>query len=424
MSARFARPRGFHDILPGESDRWQSFERRARELLRRYGFREIRPPMLELTELFTRSVGEGTDIVGKEMFTLDAGEESLTLRPEITASVCRAFVEHSLHREAENRLYYIGPAFRKERPQKGRLRQFHQIGTELFGEAAAGADVETIAIAWEIVRAAEVRGPELVINSLGDLTTRASYRAALVEFLSACADQLDDESRARISRNPLRVLDSKDERTQRAIASAPTLLDYLDDDARRHFEAVQNGLAAIGIPFRVDPKLVRGLDYYVRTTFEVTADTGGSQNAVLGGGRYDNLIADLGGPAVPGVGFAAGIERLFLAAADGSTPTAAIELFVVTLGDAAGAHALPLVQQLRAAGFATLWDPAGRGLSAQMKRAGRSGARFALILGDDELTQKNVKLRDLTAGHETQAPLEIGALVAQLVQCGARQGAS
>lgn len=415
MAPRFTSLRGFSDILPGESERWQAFEASARNLMRRYGFREIRPPMLEPTELFVRTVGEATDIVGKEMFTMQSGDESFSLRPELTASVCRAFVEHSLDRAGLTRLYYLGPAFRKERPQKGRLRQFHQIGVEWFGESAPGADVETIAVAWDLVQAAGVRSPALSINTLGDVPSRTRYREALVGFLRECEDQLDAESRSRIERNPMRVLDSKDPATQRALQSAPAMLDFLGDDERAHFSGVCEGLTSIGIPFCIDAKLVRGLDYYVRTTFEVSADTGGAQNAVLGGGRYDNLVAELGGPQMPGIGFAAGIERLFLAAGD-AAPAAAppIDLFVVTLGEAAQQRVLPFVQALRTAGLAALWDPAGRGLSGQMKRANRCGARFAVIFGDDEIARGVVRLRDLANGVEADAPFDAVRLAAQL----------
>ncbi len=415
MAPRFTSPRGFNDILPGDSERWQAFEATARALLRRYGFREIRPPMMESTELFTRSVGEATDIVGKEMFTLQSGDESFSLRPELTASVCRAFVEHSLDRAGLTRLYYIGAAFRKERPQKGRLRQFHQIGAEWFGELAPGADVETIAVAWDLVKAARVGSPTLSINTLGDLSSRVRYREALVAFLRECESHLDVESRSRIERNPMRVLDSKDPATQRALQSAPAMLDFLGDDERAHFESVCAGLTAIGIPYTIDAKLVRGLDYYVRTTFEISADTGGSQNAVVGGGRYDNLVAELGGPQIAGIGFAAGIERLFLAAGDDVAPAAPLlDLFVVTLGESAQARVLPFVHALRAEGVAALWDPAGRGLSGQMKRASRSGARYAAIIGDDEIARGMVRLRDLINGVERDAPLDAVQLAAQL----------
>lgn len=414
MPPRFTSLRGFHDILPGESERWQRFEAAVRDRMRRYGLREIRPPMLEATELFTRSVGEGTDIVGKEMFTLAAGDESVTLRPELTASVCRAFVEHGLDRLGQTRLYYIGAAFRKERPQKGRLRQFHQIGAELFGEPAPGADVETIALAWELVQLAGVPSPRLTINSLGDAAAREAHRTALIAFLRAREDQLDPDSRARIDRNPLRVLDSKLPATKRALQGAPLLLDHLEPEAREHFEAVQAGLRAVGVPFELDPHLVRGLDYYVRTTFEIAADTGGSQNAVLGGGRYDRLLASLGGPDLAGIGFAAGIERLLLAAGAAPDAPAPLDAFVVTLGAAAAARALALVQALRAAGVAVLWDPGGRNLSGQMKRAHRCGARHALVLGDDELAQGEITVRSLASGAEQRLRWDVASLAAAL----------
>ncbi len=371
MPARYQTLRGFRDLLPGETEHWQRLEAGARELFRRYAFREIRPPHLEATELFVRSVGEATDIVGKEMFTMDAGEgETVTLRPEITASVCRAYVQNALDRAGLSRFFYIGPAFRKERPQKGRLRQFHQAGVEVLGEASPETDVEVIAVGVDLVTLAGVKEWRLLLNSIGDPACRPAYRAALVAFLEARRELLCGECQDRIERNPLRVLDCKKEPCQ-------------------------------------TPRLVRGLDYYVRTTFEIQAGGLGSQNAVLGGGRYDDLVRELGGGDVPGIGWAAGIERLLIAAGrEGDPAPAELEVFVVTLGERARECALPLVQALRGQGLAVNWDPAGRGLGGQMKRAGRSGARFAVLVGDDELDRGKATLKDLASGEQGEGPLD------------------
>ncbi len=408
MPARYQTLRGFRDLLPGETEHWQRLEAGARELFRRYAFREIRPPHLEATELFVRSVGEATDIVGKEMFTMDAGEgETVTLRPEITASVCRAYVQNALDRAGLSRFFYIGPAFRKERPQKGRLRQFHQAGVEVLGEASPETDVEVIAVGVDLVTLAGVKEWRLLLNSIGDPACRPAYRAALVGFLEARRDLLCGECQDRIERNPLRVLDCKKEPCQAATAGAPATVDHLCEACRAHFSGVRRGLDALDIRYELTPRLVRGLDYYVRTTFEIQAGGLGSQNAVLGGGRYDDLVRELGGGDVPGIGWAAGIERLLIAAGrEGDPAPAELEVFVVTLGERARECALPLVQALRGQGLAVNWDPAGRGLGGQMKRAGRSGARFAVLVGDDELDRGKATLKDLASGEQGEGPLD------------------
>ncbi|RMG47524.1 MAG: histidine--tRNA ligase [Acidobacteria bacterium] len=408
--------RGFHDILPGQTERWQRLEQGVHRLMHRYGFREIRPPHLERTELFVRSVGEATDIVGKEMFTFLAGDESVSLRPEITASVCRAFIEHGLDRRGLTRLYYLGPAFRRERPQKGRLRQFHQVGIEVFGEPAPEADAEAIVLATEFVRQAGVGEFRLHVNSLGDRDCRPRYRAALLEALEARAPALCRDCRDRMNRNPLRVLDCKNESCQAALDGLPRALDHLCEPCRRHFEAVVDALGQVGVEPLVDPRLVRGLDYYVRTAFEIRSAALGAQNAVLGGGRYDGLVAALGGPDVPGLGWAAGIERLLLAAgADSEEAARRPDVYLVTLGEEARRRAFRYVQSLRARGLAVLWDTSGHGLGGQMKRAGRSGARYAVLIGEEELARERVTLKDLDSGEQTEAPLEPAALAAKLL---------
>ncbi len=416
VASRYQTLRGFNDLLPGATEHWQALEARARELFRRYGFREIRTPHLEPTDLFVRSVGQATDIVGKEMFTFDAGDDSVTLRPEITASVCRAFVQHGLDRLGISRLYYIGPAFRRERPQKGRLRQFHQAGVEVLGEAAPGTDVEVIAVGRELVLAAGIAEPTLLVNSIGDAACRPAYRARLVDDLKGRADRLCEECRDRIERNPLRVLDCKKPGCQAALEGVPRITEHLCDPCREHFDGVRHGLDQLGVAYTVEPRLVRGLDYYVRTTFEFQAAGLGAQNTVLGGGRYDGLVAELGGQNAPGIGWAAGIERLLIAGGLEDKPAPArLDAYVVTLGEAARERALPTVQALRDAGLSALWDTAGHGLGGQMKRADRSGARFAVLIGDDELARGAVTLKDLASGEQGEAPADPAGLARTLL---------
>jgi histidyl-tRNA synthetase len=424
MARKFQTLRGFRDLLPGETEHWQRFEAGARELLRRYGFREIRPPMLEATELFVRSVGADTDIVGKEMFVFGDGEESLCLRPEVTAAVCRAYIQHGLDRAGLSRLYYLGPCFRKERPQKGRYRQFHQVGVEVLGEQTPETDVEAIVLALETVRLAGVTDAELVLNTIGDESCRPAYREALVGFLERVEDRLCPDCRTRLRTNPMRVLDCKVEADQALYEEAPTIGAFLTPAARGHFEQVLAQLAELGVAATVDERLVRGLDYYVHTTFEIRARSGlGAQNAVLGGGRYDGLVRELGGSATPGLGWAAGIERLLIAGGRAAEEApAAVDAYVVTLGDAARGRALPLVQALRAEGLATLWDPAGHGLGGQMKRAGRSGARFAVLIGEEELARGTATIKDLVTGHQEEGPGAAAALAEHLRRAAAATG--
>jgi histidyl-tRNA synthetase len=411
VAGKFQSLRGFRDLLPGETEHWQRFEAQARELLRRYGYREVRVPHLEATELFARSVGEATDIVGKEMFTFDAGDESVSLRPEMTAQVCRAYIQHGLDRKGINRLYYLGPAFRKERPQRGRLRQFHQLGLEVFGEPAPETDVEAVAVAWELTGALGIDRKRLIVGSLGDAETRPAYREALQEFLQGVSGRLCQDCVARIRTNPMRVLDCKREECRAATEGAPDILEHLSDEASRHFDAVLEGLGRLGIEPEIDPRLVRGLDYYVRTTFEIRAAGLGAQDAVLGGGRYDGLVKALGGADVPGLGWAAGIERLMIAAGlDEAVAPPQLDVYLVTLGEGARAGALERVQALRGEGLAVAWDTSGHGLGGQMKRAGRSGARYAVLVGDDELEQGRATIKDLASGEQLEGPLESAEL--------------
>ncbi|WP_186587321.1 histidine--tRNA ligase [Synechococcus sp. A15-28] len=399
--------RGMVDLLPQTLQRWQAVEAVAREHFRCSGFGEIRTPLLETTDLFCRGIGEGTDVVGKEMYSFtDRGDRACTLRPEGTASVVRATLQHGLLSQGAQKFWYAGPMFRYERPQAGRQRQFHQIGVEWLGAESARSDVEVIALAWDLLARLGVGGLELEINSLGSPEDRRAYRAALVSWLEQRLDQLDDDSRARLTTNPLRILDSKNKDTQALLEQAPTLGDALSPESRQRFADVQQGLTALGIPFRLNPRLVRGLDYYGHTAFEITSDQLGAQATVCGGGRYDGLIAQLGGAATPAIGWALGMERLLLvleAAAKADPHGVAAQLvgapapdaYVVNRGELAETMALKLARGLRAAGLTVELDGSGSAFGKQFKRADRCGAPWALVLGDDEAARAEVRLKPL-----------------------------
>ena len=420
--------RGMVDLLPEALQRWQVVESFAREHFRRSGFGEIRTPLLETTDLFCRGIGEGTDVVGKEMYSFtDRGDRACTLRPEGTASVVRAALQHGLLSQGAQKLWYAGPMFRYERPQAGRQRQFHQIGVEWLGAESARSDVEVIALAWDLLASLGVGGLELELNSLGSAEDRLAYRSALVAWLEQRLEQLDEDSRARLSSNPLRILDSKNKDTQVLLEQAPTLADALSPESRLRFEAVQQGLTALGIPYRLNPRLVRGLDYYSHTAFEITSDQLGAQATVCGGGRYDGLIAQLGGAATPAIGWALGMERLLLvleAAAQADPNGAAARLvgssapdaYVVNRGEQAETMALTLARGLRAAGLTVELDGSGSAFGKQFKRADRCGARWALVLGDDEAARDEVRLKPLLGQGEeaTWAVAEIAAIVEAL----------
>ncbi len=401
--------RGMVDLLPEQTSLWQRLESTAREHFRRAGVQEIRTPLLEVTELFARGIGEATDVVGKEMYTFtDRGDRSCTLRPEGTASVVRAAIQHGLLSQGPQRLWYGGPMFRYERPQAGRQRQFHQIGLELLGFADARADVEAIAIAWDLLADLGVQGLALELNTLGSGADRARYRDQLVAFLQQHRDQLDPDSQDRLERNPLRILDSKNAGTQELLAEAPTLADALAPESRERFEQVKAGLAALEIPFTLNPRLVRGLDYYSHTAFEITSSQLGAQATVCGGGRYDGLVEQLGGPATPAIGWALGMERLVLLLAQGEVnPSPAPDLYLVNRGQAASAAALVLARQLRRSGLSVELDGSGSAFGKQFKRANRSGAAWAAVLGDGELERGVVLLKPLRgqAAEEMAFPL-------------------
>jgi histidyl-tRNA synthetase len=405
------------DLLPGQTPLWRQVEDTARAHVRRAAVQEIRTPLLEVTELFARGIGEATDVVGKEMYTfLDRGERSCTLRPEGTASVVRAAIQHGLLSQGAQRLWYGGPMFRYERPQAGRQRQFHQLGLELLGFADARSDVEAIAIAWDLLADLGVGGLALELNTLGSPDDRARYRDQLVAWLEAHRDRLDPDSQARIHANPLRVLDSKHPDTQALLAAAPSLAEALSAESRERFAQVQAGLAALQIPMQLNPRLVRGLDYYSHTAFEITSSQLGAQATVCGGGRYDGLVQQLGGPATPAIGWALGMERLVLLLSQASAPPGqSIDLYVVSRGEAAEALALPLARACRAAGLAVEWDASGAAFAKQFKRADRSGARYAAVIGDGEAAEGVARLKDLRAEVAEQR-LALGDLPQHLLQ--------
>ena len=404
--------RGMVDLLSAQTALWQRVEHQAREQFRRACVQEIRTPVLEVTELFTRGIGEATDVVGKEMYTfLDRGERSCTLRPEGTASVVRAAIQHGLLSQGPQRLWYGGPMFRYERPQAGRQRQFHQIGLECLGFADARSDVEAIALAWDLLDSLGIQGLALELNTLGSSEDRARYRDQLVAYLQQHRDRLDPDSQDRLERNPLRILDSKNAETQAILVNAPTLADALAAESRERFEQVKAGLEALAIPYTLNPRLVRGLDYYSHTAFEITSTQLGAQATVCGGGRYDGLVEQLGGPATPAIGWALGMERLvMLLGQEHASPPP--DLYLVSRGEAAESAALVLARSLRLAGLRVERDPSGAAFGKQFKRADRSGAPWAAVIGDGEVERGVVRLKPLREeGEELELPLtDLGAI--------------
>ena len=397
--------RGTRDILPDEIGVWQHVEVTARDILNRAAYREIRPPMFEQTELFARGIGEATDVVGKEMYSFeDRGGRSITLRPEITAGLVRAFISNKLFASGGvQRLWHTGPAFRYERPQKGRQRQFHQLDVEILGSRDPRADVEVIAIATDILQTLGLKSLTLDINSVGSGADRQVYRDALVSYLTPYKDELDSDSQDRLTRNPLRILDSKDSRTQEIVKDAPNLLDHLSDDSQRHFDQVQQQLSTLNIDFTINPRLVRGLDYYTHTAFEIMSADLGAQATVCGGGRYDGLVQQLGGPDVPAIGFAIGLERLTILLQQlQSVPAPALDFYIVSRGEKAEPATTVLAQQLRHQGFAVEVDLSSSAFGKQFKRADRSGATGCLILGDAEAEGGTVQLKWLSSGEQSE----------------------
>ncbi|HEX2163615.1 MAG TPA: histidine--tRNA ligase [Thermoanaerobaculia bacterium] len=404
MPAKLRSVKGTRDLLPPETAVWAAVEEVARDVFARYGYAEIRTPILEETELFVRGVGEATDVVGKEMYTFaDKKGRSLTLRPESTASVARAFVEHGMQSwPSPVKLFYLGPQFRYERPQAGRYRQFHQIGAELLGDPGPWSDAELLLMLVRFLSELGFSGLTVLLNTLGDEGARAAYREALRAHLEPHAEALSEDSRRRLETNPLRILDSKLPAERELVAGAPPLEACLDAESREHFAAVRRLLDRFGVDYRVEPRLVRGLDYYTRTVFEITAAGLGAQDAIVGGGRYDRLVADLGGPAVPGIGFAIGEDRLIdvLPAAFRERAARRETVHVAAVGGAGPEEALVFAEELRQAGVAAAAELTGRSLGAAMKRADRAGARWAAILGDEEVAAGEVTLRELATGEQ------------------------
>jgi histidyl-tRNA synthetase len=402
--------RGMNDVLPDEAPLWERAEDAARETFAQYGYRNLRVPIVETTPLFVRSIGDATDIVEREMYTFDDHGESLTLRPEATAGIVRAAIEHSLTYDRPQRVWTSGPMFRHERPQKGRYRQFHQLDVEALGFPGPDVDAEQIVMLARLWTRLELAGMSLQINSIGDPHERLKHRNALVDHFGKHVDQLDADSKRRLTTNPLRILDSKNPHMQTLIAGAPKLADLLDRDSgsRRHFEELQGLLAEAGVAFEVNPRLVRGLDYYNRTVFEWVSDKLGAQGTVAGGGRYDGLFSQLGGEPTPACGFAVGLERLVLLLQGAASRVSRAPIaYVVHAGEAAGALARRVAEALRDDGLAIVLNVGGGTFKAQMKRADASGARFALIVGDEEAAANRVAVKPLREpGEQTALPPE------------------
>ena len=388
--------KGMHDLLPADSGRWHQVETRLAMIAGQYGYRELRTPILEYTDLFRQSLGRDTDIVGKEMYSfVDAGDQALSMRPEATASSVRACIQHGLLRHQRQRLWYLGPMFRRERPQRGRCRQFHQFGIEAFGWPGPEADAEVIAVSARIMRDLKIDGLTLKLNSLGSPAIRQTYRDRLTDYFAAHRDALDEAGRLRLERNPLRLLDSKDPALRPLIEAAPNITDCFDDSAKRHFDRLRELLEATGIDYVHEPLLVRGLDYYTATVFEWSSPALGAQDAVCAGGRYDLLVGERGGPDTPGVGFALGLERLMELC--GPVPALTPDLCVLALGPEQQVLAAHTAERLRDAGFSVISHADG-GLRSLLKSADRSAAALAVLLGPDEQAEACATLRDLRDG--------------------------
>lgn len=401
--------KGFRDVLPGESAAWARLESEARQIFARYGYAEIRVPMVERTELFARAAGETSDIVEKQMYTFeDLDGTSLTLRPEGTASVARAYIENGIYgREPVSKLFYLGPMFRRERPQKGRFRQFHQIGAEVLGRDDPLVDAELLVMLGDYFAALGLTTARIEVNSLGDSTCRPAYREELRRYAEARKDSLCVDCNRRLEKNPLRILDCKEDAEK--TRDAPVMIDHLCPACAEHFAAVKGRLAGEGVPVTLNPRMVRGLDYYCRTAFEIVAEGLGAQNAIGGGGRYDGLVASLGGPSVAGVGFALGVERLILALR-GPEAANTFDLFLAPLGEGAEARAFHLARQLRGEGLRLEIEPGRKSLKSHMRRADKLGAAFVLIVGDDELARGSGLLRDLRSQTQIETLLDAAAI--------------
>lgn len=419
MANQITSPRGTADVLPSDSAKWQYVEGVLRSVCERFGYKETRTPTFEHTELFQRGVGDTTDVVGKEMYTMeDKGGRSITLRPEGTAGVVRSFIQNGvLAGTLPVRAYYILSCFRYEKPQAGRLREFHQLGIELFGAKSADADAEVIRIAAQALREIGIKNVRLELNSIGCPECRPKYREALYSYFKQYEEQLCDTCKSRLEKNPMRIIDCKSPECQAIAANAPMALDYLCDECREHFDNVKAYLDDCGIPYSVNPRIVRGLDYYTRTVFEFVHESAGAQGVVCGGGRYDGLVGMLGGNPTPGVGFGMGIERLLNVAESegvefpsGSAP----DLFIGFIGDKGREAARKLVYQLQDKGICAVYDINLRSLKAQLKYADKLNARYSIVLGDDEVDQNKAKLKNMADGSETLIDIDPGRLAAAL----------
>lgn len=410
MALNIKRPNGTEDVLPKDIHKWYTVEKIARETAESYGFSEIRVPTFENTDLFLRSVGETTDVVQKEMYTVKAKETEFTLRPEGTAGTIRAMLQNGLLNEAlPQRVFYILSCFRHERPQAGRLREFHQFGLEMAGSQSPAADAEVISLAKTILGRLELKNIELYINSIGCPTCRAKYHEALRAYFEARKDELCETCQDRLTKNPMRILDCKSPICQEIGKDAPLILDYLCEECSDHFEKLKKYLKNLGIDYKVNPKIVRGLDYYTKTVFEFVTTEIGAQGTVCGGGRYDGLIEQLGGQHVPALGFGMGIERLLLVMDKQNCAYLApkkCDIYFATMGDSALEKAMELAKQLREYGLYAEYDLMGRGLKAQMKYANKIGAAFTIVLGDNELAESKAKLKDMEKGEETEILLD------------------
>jgi histidyl-tRNA synthetase len=404
-------PRGTKDILPSNIGEWRHVERAIRKACRLFGFKEIRTPIFEHTELFLRGIGETTDVVEKEMYTFtDRGDRSITLRPENTASAVRAFLEHKLYADAQvNKLFYIGPMFRYDRPQAGRYRQFHQFGVESLGSSSAAADAEVILLAVQFLKSLGLNELKLNINSVGCPKCRPVYRKKLQDFLADKKDGLCEDCKSRFAKNPLRILDCKNEHCQEVSSGAPEMADCLCEECHDHFEQLKTLLGAAGVEYTLNPRLVRGLDYYTKTAFEIQYAPLGAQSAVCGGGRYDGLVAECGGPVTPAVGFAAGLERVLLALEKQNLlpkETAEIDAAVISLGDKAQGAAFSILCDLRKNSLTAEMDFGGRSLKAQMKQANKSGAKYAVIIGEDEINAGEAVIKNMENGEQEKAAIK------------------
>ena len=423
MSNKFQSIKGFYDILPEATPLWFKLEDTARRVLSQYGYKNIRMPLVESTDLFVRSVGEHTDIVEKEMYAWEdaLNGDKLTLRPEGTAGCVRAVVEHNLTYNGPQRLWYSGAMFRHENVQKGRQRQFHQIGVEAFGFDSPEVDAEQIVLLARLWQELGIEDVELQINSIGDASERAAYRSTLIAYFEQHADLLDEDAKRRLHTNPLRILDTKNPRMQAMCEAAPKLLDCLGDETRAHFDGLCKRLTQAGVAYTINPRLVRGLDYYNRTVFEWVTTRLGAQGTIAGGGRYDTLVERLGGNATPACGFGIGLERVFLLMQEyGVTAADAPDVYLVNVGEQAEAVAFAMAEQLRNANVSVVLHTGGGSFKAQMKKADRSMARYALILGDDEVSQQMVTLKPMQA-FDKPAQVKSEQVKFEQVQCSLQQ---